>query len=368
MKRLAGFSTLALMISATSGCGWLWGDEGYFRDRGSDYLSARPTAPMQLPPNVDARRLDPLLPIPAGVADSAQREGKFEVPRPQAMQVQTRPSEFSLQNSSDARWLVAQRSPAEVWPLVRQFFSDNGFEVAEERPRTGEFVTDWQAARELQGSMAGRVGSLLGDDEARLRVRVEPGVQRNTSEVFVLSAQRPAGSTAEPGWSAGAGNAALESALLDELLSSVSRSGEGGSVSLLAARDYDAPSRTNLSTDGSGNPVLTLDTDLDRAWSSVGRALEQASLRVEDVDRSQGLYFVNLAERAEPAAQEPGFFSRMFGGKADKEEVEARAERYRVRLSQVGRRVQVTVEQDLNTVAPADVARRILEQVRDRLG
>lgn len=100
----------------------------------------------------------------------------------------------------------------------------------------------------------------------------------------------------------------------------------------------------------------------------MGRALEQASLRVEDVDRSQGLYFVNLAERAEPAAQEPGFFSRMFGGKADKAEVEARAERYRVRLSQVGRRVQVTVEQDINTVAPADVARRILEQVRDRLG
>lgn len=368
MKRLAGFSTLALMISATSGCGWLWGDEGYFRDRGSDYLAARPTAPMQLPPNVDARRLDPLLPIPAGVADSTQREGKFEVPRPQALQVEARPSEFSLQNSADSRWLVAQRSPAEVWPLVRQFFSDNGFEVAEERPRTGEFVTDWQAASELQGDISSRVGSLIDDAETRLRVRVEPGVQRNTSEVFVLSAQRPAGSTAEPGWSATGGNAALESALLDELLASVNRSGEGGSVSLLAARDYDAPSRTILSVDGSGNPLLTLDTDLDRAWSSVGRALEQASLRVEDVDRGQGLYFVNLAERPEVVEEEPGFFSRMFSSEPDKEEVDARAERYRVRLSQVGRRVQVTVEQDINTVAPADVARRILEQVRDRLG
>jgi hypothetical protein len=52
MKRLAGLSALALIISSTSGCGWLWGEEGYFRDRGSDYLQAQQTAPMQLPPDV----------------------------------------------------------------------------------------------------------------------------------------------------------------------------------------------------------------------------------------------------------------------------------------------------------------------------
>mgnify|MGYP002131004994 CR=1 FL=1 len=51
MKRMAGLSALALIISSTSGCGWIWGPEGYFRDRGSDYLQAQPTAPMQLPPD-----------------------------------------------------------------------------------------------------------------------------------------------------------------------------------------------------------------------------------------------------------------------------------------------------------------------------
>ena len=29
MKRLAGLSALALIISSTSGCGWLWGEDGY---------------------------------------------------------------------------------------------------------------------------------------------------------------------------------------------------------------------------------------------------------------------------------------------------------------------------------------------------
>ncbi|EPM0310349.1 outer membrane protein assembly factor BamC, partial [Pseudomonas aeruginosa] len=43
MKRLAGLTALALVIGNTSGCGWLWGPEGYFRDRGDDYLGARET-------------------------------------------------------------------------------------------------------------------------------------------------------------------------------------------------------------------------------------------------------------------------------------------------------------------------------------
>lgn len=148
----------------------------------------------------------------------------------------------------------------------------------------------------------------------------------------------------------------------------MTRSAEkGGSVSLLAARDFDTPSRVSLSEDGSGNPVLNLGADLDRAWSSVGRALEQGEWRVEDINRSLGLYYINLAEKAETKEQ-PGFFSRLFGSAPSKEEREARAERYQVRLSKVGENVQVTVEKNINTVAPADVARRVLSVIQDNLG
>ena len=85
MKRLAGLSALALIISSTSGCGWVWGPEGYFRDRGSDYLEAQQTAPMQLPPDITtAKRLDPLLPIPRNVADDTAK-GEYIVPRPQPL-------------------------------------------------------------------------------------------------------------------------------------------------------------------------------------------------------------------------------------------------------------------------------------------
>jgi outer membrane protein assembly factor BamC len=365
MKRLAGLSALALIISSTSGCGWIWGDEGYFRDRGSDYQHEQRSAPMQLPAGVEARPLDPLLPIPDRVAD-APRVEKYEVPRPQAMSGGAEVNAFSLQKSGDSRWLLAQRSPAEVWPLVRQFLDDNGFRVAEERPQTGEFITEWQRPEQLSSAMASRLRTV--DGESRLRVRVEPGVQRDTSEIFLVSAQRPVGSSAEVEWPSTAST--LDASMLDDMLASAVRSGEeGGSVSLLAARDYDAPQRVNLASDGSGNPVLTLDTDLNRAWSSVGRALEKSDIRVDDLNRSLGLYYVNLAEGAQKDEDKPGFFARLTGkGEKDQAEIDARAERYQVRLTEVSGSVQVTVEKDINTVAPAEVARRILGLVQNNLG
>ena len=157
--------------------------------------------------------------------------------------------------------------------------------------------------------------------------------------------------------------------LLDELQASLNRSArQGGSVSLLAERDFDAPSRVSLTQDGSGNPLLQLDSDFDRAWSSVGRALQAADVRVDDLDRSLGVYYVNLSERADDPDDKPGFFSRLFGGAPDKDEIEARAERYQVRLTRAGNGVQVTLDKSIDTVAPADVARRVLSLIKDNLG
>ena len=58
----------------------------------------------------------------------------------------------------------------------------------------------------------------------------------------------------------------------------------------------------------------------------------------------------------------------MAGSKPSKEEIETRAERYQVRLSKVGETVQVTVEKNINTVAPAETARKVLGVIQDNLG
>jgi len=365
MKRLAGLSTLALIISGTSGCGWIWGDDGYFRDRGSDYLSERQVAPMQVPAGVELRPIEPLLPIPQQVGEPRGGDD-YEVPRPQRLVLAEQASDYSLQTSEDARWLVALRAPSQAWTSTRQFFTENGFRIEEDRPQTGEFITAWQSRDELTPALVRNLG--LGDGETRVRVRVEPGVQRGTSEIRLLSVQRKAGSSADVAWPESTANVEEDRVLLDELQASLTRSAEqGGTASLLAERDFDAPSRVTLVEAGNGNPILRLDSDFNRAWSSVGRALEASDILVEDLDRSLGVYYINLAEGADQRDAKPGFFSRLFGRNAGKDAVDERAERYQLRLADAGGAIQVALDKDIDTVAPADVARRVLNMLKDNL-
>lgn len=115
---------------------------------------------------------------------------------------------------------------------------------------------------------------------------------------------------------------------------------------------------------GNGTQVLRLDASFERAWSSIGRALAAADIRVDDLNRSTGLYYIDLAQGAKD--DEPGFFKRLFSSKkkvADKES----KERYIVRLTAINQQVFVSVERDLDTLAPKDVSLRILEQLRSRL-
>jgi outer membrane protein assembly factor BamC len=75
-------------------------------------------------------------------------------------------------------------------------------------------------------------------------VRIEPGVQRNTRKsTWSAPSARPAAPPSRvPVRSVNTGADAL---LVDDMLASMSRNAEkGGSVSLLAARDFDAPSRS----------------------------------------------------------------------------------------------------------------------------
>lgn len=376
MKRLAGLSVLALCLSSTAGCSWmsldwLWGENGLFRDRANDYQEARQVPALRIPSGMEVRPMEPMLSIPKNVADS-RVTGGYETPRPQRLQsvASAEARDFSLQITPEQRWLIAQRPPAQLWTAARQFLRDNGFVIAEEKPHMGEMITAWQRAADYAPALR---QAAPASDYVRLRLRIEPGVQRNSSEIFVATVSRPVGSQIEPPWPSRTGNVTLETALLDEIQTSFSRaSGVGDTVSLLAERDYDAPSRVTLIKDAGGNPLLQLDTDFDRAWSRVGGALESADIRVDDLNRSLGTYYINLSEGSSGRSQEKkGFLDSLgvniFKSKPKPEEVEARAERYQIRVIKVSDGIQVSVEKDINTLAPAEVSRRILGLLQEHL-
>ncbi|WP_373186591.1 outer membrane protein assembly factor BamC [Halopseudomonas sp.] len=366
MKPVLGALSLAL-LAGLSGCGYLAGEDGYFRDRGSDYQGVVIEPRIDIPEGVESKPLGDLLPVPGQSVAEASGE-KFKLPRPQPMIVSADAAEFSLQQNGSVRWVQAQRSASDTWPLVRQFWNDYQVPVASETPSLGQLQTGW-VAFDLQSNnpLLRRILPAIGEGrsvegrEHRFRLRVEPGVQGDSSEIYVTHMSRSQGGS-RTDWPENSDNANLERAVLAELETYLNQSRSGASItSLMAAQ---AGPRATLARDGAGNPVLTLQSDFNRAWSAIGQALSQADIRIADLNRSAGVYYIDLAQAASQQ-KEPGFFGRLFG--RDETPDEDRAQRTEVRLTAVGGNVQVTVDESIDTAADPRVAVDVLERIQANL-
>lgn len=367
MKPVLGALSVVL-LGSLSGCGYIYGEDGYFRDRGSDYQAAQIQPRMEVPDGVESKPIGDLLPVPGQVTGSEDYD-KFDMPRPQAMMVSAEASEFSLQQNDQIRWVHAQRTPAETWPLVRQFWNDYQVGVASQSADLGEVTTDWLAFdRQTDNPLVRRIAPAIGegrsrDDEHRFRMRVEPGVQTGSSEIFILHNTRSQGSNRDE-WPENSDNRNLERAVLAELESYLSQSRADGSTSLVASQEGLTAQRATLDEDGAGNAVLNIQADFNRTWAAVGDALGRADILVTDLDRSSGVYYVDLDQTASSQQEEPGFFGRLFGRDAP-EEVTGRP--LQVRLTQVSNGVQVTVERSIEAAAEGDEAQSLLTRIRDNL-
>ena len=366
MKAVLGPLAVGIVTASLGGCGYLFGEDGYFRDRGSDYQLAAVEPRMTIPEGVDSKPLGDLLPVPGEL--QAQSE-KFATPRPQPMQSGVGGNTFSVQQDGSRRWLEAQRTPAESWALVQQFLADYQVSVAHESQQLGEIHTGWlsfdkQSANPLVRRLIPAVseGRRTEGQEQRLRLRIEPGIRSGTSEVHVLQMSRSEGSDLSE-WPERSHDSKVESAALAELETYLNQSGETDAASLAASR-ISIAQRSELVRDGAGNPVLRIDADFNRAWAAVGAALERSEVFVSDLNRSSGVYYVDLAQTVSER-ENRGFFSRLFS--RDQPEEEQAEPRIQVRLTEVGGEVQVSVDQGIETSADAELARDLLTRIRDNL-
>ncbi|MEH6564791.1 MAG: outer membrane protein assembly factor BamC [Halopseudomonas sp.] len=371
MKPVLSALTLGVLASL-SGCGYLIGDEGYFRDRGSDYQDARIEPRMTVPEDLRSKPIGDLLPVPGQVSAGSVSEDGFETPRPQPLLASADTAAFSLQQDGKQRWLLAQMPASDVWPLLARFWSDYQIPLAQSDRALSQFATEWIDFAKVPGNpLVRRVmptleeGRGIDDEEQRFRVRLEPGVNTGSSEVRVLHQNRDLGDD-DSEWPASSDIAGFERGLLAELETYLNQSianQNGGQGSSLA---NSGPTQTTLEQDGAGNTVLSMSTDFNRAWVEVGDALSRGDVLVTDFNRSAGVYYVDL-DQTRSEKEEPGFFSGWFGGDDEEEEASADESPIQVRLTPVSNRVEVTVDAGIETAADRTVAHDLLQKIQSNL-
>lgn len=287
-----------LLVSFCSGCGYLFGDEGMFRDKSQDYKKSREVPSLQVPDSKDSAALGEMYPVPP-ITDNLLMAGEFEVPRPSPLVAGVQDEQVKIQTLGEESWALINAAPGQVWPQVRAFLSVSQIAVARVDASAGIIDSAWV---NLEGeSMA-----------SRFRFRIDQGVQRGTSEMHVLQMSQ-AGDV--DSWPATSDKPAQENEMLRALAQYIANSADSTPVSMMADQAISAVGKISIQEGPDQDIYIRLGLPYDRAWASVGRAIEESNFEITDRDRSAGKYYVRfLGTNSE---EEEGWFDWMLSGDDD---------------------------------------------------
>ena len=357
-------TALFILVLSSTGCSYLSVDRYFGPSDEQIRLEKESSAPTKVPQELDEPPYVDLMPIPEVIDYRGLSGQTIEVGLPEALNTSFAVEQIVIRRLGDDRWVFLDLPTAVIWPQVVLFWEENHFPVASLDPRNGALETEWLVGSignpdEIYESL--RSGSAWSfqpsAQQYKFRVWLEPGVRSGSTELYVEQKQRRLGDQLDVQWGTGSDNPELEGKLLSILAYHLGdRMVEGPKVSLLAAGLQE--SKANLITQPNGL-VLSYKLDIERAWATVGSALEDARITVDDLDRTGATYYVTYSSRHDP---DPGFFRRILGRTSKKIE-EGEGHRFQVLLEEKEEEVLVTVAQGDGPVE--DATRNLI--LRERL-
>lgn len=120
------------------------------------------------------------------------------------------------------------------------------------------------------------------------------------------------------------------------------------------------PATARIEQGPEGAPRLVVPEDFSRAWRSVGKAIEAAEMKVDDRDRSRGLYFVDYSH-SKPRGRVARTLMFWSG-----DETTAK-DRFLVLLQSAGEQTNVLVFDEKEKLVTAPIAEDILRKIQQNL-
>ena len=311
-----------LVISiGLSGCAWFNDDKGVFVNSRDDYLDARENPDLIIPEDLDRSRVQDPFPIPHVSEQVNASYFPGRAPRPDTIYAYDNRDEIRIQTLASRRWLVLPEAPSTVWPKVKQFLAENGVAVGNEMSSFGRLDTEWMTVgdeaykdvvRLLIRDAREELNLTTGRD--RLRLLVEQGLRARTSEIHVRhendSVAIPASENVVDLTPLESHIAAVEYEMLKELGAFIAAKVSEQTVSMVA-EDIPRVAKVVLDRNDQGEPVLRLHLDYERAWATLGKALDTAGVEVVESDRATGVYTIRISDDIF-TGKEPGFLGKLW--------------------------------------------------------
>jgi outer membrane protein assembly factor BamC len=355
----------------------------------ADYKSAGQLPPLEIPPDLTTPARDNRYVLPDTGKSSATLSG-YQADRAQQAKMGAQGSgvlpavdKMRIERAGTQRWLVVDETPEKLWPLVRDFWQENGFLISLSLPEAGVMETDWAEnrakipqdfVREFLGKILEQLYSTAERDKFRTRLerREEGG-----TEIFIshrgmvenvrdLSSFKPGDGGPGGVWTPRQPDPELEAEFLRRLMVRLGTQEERAKQQVATATQ--APARAAIQQGIGGFEMLEVFEPFDRAWRRVGLALDRVGFTVEDRDRQKGQYFVRYADADSDMKRkdsEKGILSKLAFWKTDDKGV--KAEQYRVHIRQFAGKCVVQVLNKDGAAENSQTTKRIVSLLHEQL-
>ena len=307
--------TVLAITAALSGCSVLQEDK-------IDYKSAVKAPTLVVPPDLSQLRRESRFAFESTSATAAGFQSATTRVADAGTAANTL-GKVKMERQGEQRWLVAAMPADQVWPALREFWTANGFPLTTDSPELGIMETDWAENRaklpqDFIRKTLGRVlDSLYSTGERdKYRTRVERNAKGEV-EIFITHRGMVENyATAQKDrtiWQARPSDPELEIEFLRRLMVKLGTSPHAASTAAAATPKGAAGTAVSMID---GQPTISLNEALDRAWRRTGVALDRSGFTVEDRDMAAGRYFVRYVA-PQSGKQESGFISRLFTSKKE---------------------------------------------------
>jgi outer membrane protein assembly factor BamC len=359
IQRTAAMATVAILLSA---CGVLEEDK-------INYKSAAKPTTLEVPPDLTQLRKDSRYALESTSASALGFQGAAAKVT-DAGTATNALGDVKMVREGQQRWLVVTRPADKVWDPVIEFWKSNGFNLVTESKDVGIIETDWaeNRAKLPQDFVRRTLGKVLDGlystgERDKFRTRIERNAKGEVEIYITHRGMIENFSNAQKTttiWQPRATDPELEIEFLRRLMVKLGASPEAAKTATTTPEGKATGTPVTLVD---GQPTIALADTFDRSWRRAGVALDRSGFTVEDRDRTKGVYFVRYVAPG-TAAQEPGFFDRLF---SSKKEVPALS-RYRITLTAKGEAQSWVQVMDVNgKPEEATNAERILKLLANEL-
>ncbi|MDC0392614.1 outer membrane protein assembly factor BamC [Gammaproteobacteria bacterium] len=298
---------LIISLLFLSSCSYISGPEGYFPSKQYDFIEEKIEEPLKLPDDRSLASLEDHYPV-ADYQDTSLEI--VNIPRPRQVFSSAGNSSVQLRRLGDLMWVYVETLPSTSWPIMSSYWDTSKYEVISKTPNTGVIKIEF-------------------DENSILEMQIEHGIKESSTEIFLNQVSNNNNEYIS--------NPELIQSELETVVNFFAESINTFSGTSLAAQNLNDLKKSKIFLE-KGQTVIELDLNIDRAWSSVTKAINESNIILNDKDRNNGIFYVsnNSSDRSR------GIFSFLKrSNKIEKNDFAIGAFEFEVRITQKNNKTYV---------------------------